>query len=56
MIIEQIDDVVLGAGEEVIDADDVITFVQQTAAQVRAEEAGSTGDEDAFSVMHELKP
>ena len=42
-------DVVLGAGEEVVHARDVAAIGEQALAQVRAEEAGAAGDEDAFA-------
>jgi len=40
---------VLGAGEEVVHAQDVVAVGEQALAQVRAEEAGAAGDEDAFA-------
>ena len=40
-------DVILGAGEEVVQAENVITIFQQAFAQMRADETGSTGDKDA---------
>lgn len=46
-VIEQMQDVVFGAGEEVVQADDIVAVVQQSFAQVRAEEAGTAGDERA---------
>ena len=49
-VIEQMGNVVLGAGEEVVQADDVVAVVQQAFAEMRAEEAGTTGDEDAGAV------
>ena len=46
-VIEQMGDVVLDAGEEIVKADDVVTVVQQALAEMRAEEAGAAGDERA---------
>ena len=46
---EQVRDVVLGAGEEVVHADDVVPVGEQALAEVGAEEAGAAGDEDAFA-------
>ena len=43
-------DVVLGAGEEVIQTDDVMAVVQQAFAKVRAEKASAASDEDAGAV------
>jgi hypothetical protein len=40
-------DIVFGAGEEVIQADDIMTVVQQTFTEVRAKEAGTASDESA---------
>ena len=53
-VVQQVDDVVLGAGEEVVDAQHVVAVGQQAVAQVRAEEAGAAGDHDPFSngVLH----
>ena len=45
-IADQVRDVVLGAGEEVVHAQDVAAVGEQALAQVGAEEAG---DEDAFA-------
>ena len=38
----------LRAGEEVVDAEHVVALGQQPLAQMRAEEAGAAGDENAF--------
>ena len=53
-VVEQVGDVVLGAGEEVIDADDVMAVGEEAFAEVTAQEAGAAGDEDAFAqgVVH----
>src|SRR5690606_2982291 len=45
-LLEQVGDVELLAGEEVVDADDVVAFVDEAGAEVRANEAGAAGDED----------
>ena len=47
-VVEQVLDVALGAGEEVVDAQDVMTLCDQTIAQVAAEKAGATGHQNAF--------
>jgi len=44
VVVEQFDDVVLGAGEEVVDADDVVPLFQQPLAEMGAEKAGAAGD------------
>lgn len=41
--------IALVAGEEVVDAQDLVTAVEQAVDQVRAEEAGATGHEDALA-------
>ena len=48
-IIEQMNDIVLRAGEEVVKTDDIVTLGEQTLAQMRAEETGTAGDEHTFS-------
>jgi hypothetical protein len=47
-VVEQVRDVVLGAGEEVVDTEHVVPFGQQAVAQVAAQKAGAAGDEDAL--------
>ena len=44
----QVRDVRLAAGEEVVDAEDVVAFRDQPLAEVRAEKAGAAGDQNAF--------
>ena len=46
LVPDQMLDVLLGAGEEVVDADDVVAIRDQSIAQMRAQEAGTAGDED----------
>ena len=45
---EQMLDVGLLAGEEIVEADHVVTFVDHAFAEVRTEKPGPTGDENAF--------
>ena len=45
---EQMRDVVLVAGEEVVDAEHVVAFVDQPVAEMRAEKAGAAGDENSL--------
>ena len=49
---DEMGDVALGAGEEIIDADDVRAPLQQALAQMRAEEAGAAGHENTFFKVH----
>ena len=44
---QQVGDVRLLAGEEVVQADHVVAFVDQPLAEVRAEKAGPAGDQNA---------
>ena len=46
-VAEQLLDVGHGTGDEVVDGDDTITAIEQRPAEVRAEEAGAAGDDDA---------
>jgi len=46
-IAEQVRDVVRAPGEEVIDADDGVAVGKEPLAQVRTDEAGAAGDDDA---------
>ena len=47
-IAQQMRDVVLAAGEEVVDAQHVVAVAQQALAQMRAEEAGAAGHQHAL--------
>jgi hypothetical protein len=49
---EQMRDVAFGAGEEVVDTDKVGAALQQALAQMRPEEAGPTGHQNALFEMH----
>ena len=49
VVVEQVLDVGARAGEEVVEADDLVAFVQQPLAQVRAEETRATGDQNSPS-------
>ena len=40
---DQVLDVALGAGEEIVDADDVVPIGNQPVAQMRAEKPGASG-------------
>ncbi len=48
-VIEQVRDVAPASGEEIVDAEHVVAFLQQEGAKVRAEETGAAGDEDALA-------
>jgi len=50
---DQVRDVALRAGEEVVDADEVAARRQQAVAQMRAEKSGTAGNQDASFEMHE---
>jgi hypothetical protein len=44
-VVEQVLDVVAPAGEEIVEADDLVPLGEQTIAQVGADEAGAAGDQ-----------
>jgi hypothetical protein len=46
-VVMQMIDVAFGAGEEVVDAEHFVALLQQSIAQMRAEEARAAGDQDA---------
>jgi hypothetical protein len=50
-MVDQVRDVVLVAGEEIVDAEDVITLGQQAFAKMRTQEAGASGDKDSFHLQ-----
>ena len=51
MVVEQVRDVVLGAGEEVVDTEHIVSLAEQLLAQVRAEKTGAAGDQHAFAMI-----
>ena len=53
---EQMGDVRLLAGEEVVEADHVVPLLDQPLAEVRAEKAGAAGDQNAFQRGHVASP
>ncbi len=53
LIVHEVDDVVLRAGEEVVETDHLIPFVQKPLAKVRTYEPGSSGDQYTF---HDILP
>ena len=44
---EQVDDVLLPAGEQIVEADDLVPVADEPVAEVTAQEAGAAGDEDS---------
>lgn len=48
-MVVQVLDVALGAGKEVVGADHLMPLFKQAVGQVRAEETGAAGDQDAFA-------
>jgi hypothetical protein len=52
VVIEQMVDIALRAGEEVVDANDVRALREQAIAEVRAEEAGAPGNQYARFKRH----
>src|SRR3989344_4230558 len=49
-ITDEMGDVVLGAGEEIVHAQHVVPVGDQPLAEVRAQEPGAAGDQDAFAI------
>ena len=47
-IAEEMRNVALGSGEEVVDADHLVTVADQAIAQMRAEETGAAGYENSL--------
>ena len=47
-VVEQVLDVGARAGEEVVEAHDLVPIGEQALAQMRAEEAGAAGDQNAL--------
>jgi hypothetical protein len=48
-LVQQVDNVVLAAGEVVVDTQHVAVVSQQSFTQMRAQKSGATGDQNAFS-------
>jgi hypothetical protein len=49
---QQVRDVRLLAGEEIIDTDDVMSLLNQPLAQMRPKKTGPAGDENAMDAWH----
>jgi len=49
VVLDQVRDVVFGAGEEVAHAQDVVPICEQARAEMRSGEAGTAGHADAFA-------
>ncbi len=49
-VIERAQEVVFGAGEEIIETDDIVAIAQQALVQMRAKEAGTTRVERSSEV------
>ena len=47
---DEVLDVALRAGEEIVEADDLVASLDQPLAQVRADKAGASGDEDRLAI------
>jgi hypothetical protein len=48
-------DIALRAGEEIVEAQHFVAFGKQPVRQVRAEEAGATGDKDTLAAVHQSR-
>ena len=51
---QQVGDVRLLAGEEIVQADHVVTLLDQPLAQVRTEKPGTAGDQNALNLGHRV--
>ena len=56
MVVDDAIDVAAGAGEKVIDTDDIGAVLEQALAQVRAEKSGTAGHNHAGFEMHSQQP
>src|SRR5678816_2553298 len=56
LVAQQVLDVAARAGEEVVNADELPTLLEQPFAEVRAEESGATGDQYRIRLRHEDRP
>jgi hypothetical protein len=50
-MVDEVRNVVLVAGEEIIDAKDVVAVCKQAFAKMRTQEAGPPGDQDSFHLQ-----
>jgi hypothetical protein len=48
-ILKQVEDVAFAAGEEVVEADDLVPFVEQAFAKMGAKKSRPSGDQDAHA-------
>jgi hypothetical protein len=46
-------DILLPAGKEVVNANDIVPIRQQPIAKMRAQEAGSAGHKDELPIVHD---
>ncbi len=42
------ENVVFAAGEEIVEADDIVSLREETFAEMRSEKTGAAGDENPF--------
>jgi hypothetical protein len=52
LVADDMGDVALGAGEEIVDTDEIGAALQQALAQMRAEKARPAGHENSLFKMH----
>ena len=53
-MVHEVRDVVPAAGEVVVDAEDVVSFLQQPLAKMRAEKTGTSRDQNPFLQLNLL--
>ena len=49
-------DVLLGPGEKIVDANNLVAVAEQAINQMRAEKSGTAGDQDAFAAIIDMLP
>jgi hypothetical protein len=54
-ISQQMADVVLAAGEKIVEAKEILSLCEKPLAEVRSEKAGAAGDQNPFHVAYPSK-
>ena len=54
MVIKQVTNIYLAASEKIIEADDLVAFVQEPFAKMRADKARTAGDQDSIQFWYSL--
>jgi hypothetical protein len=51
-MLQEVIDILFGAGEKIVDAEDCVTIFEQALAKMRSKEAGASCDENGLSFHH----